>query len=111
MRSLDLDDAVRPAAGGAAISIPAAPCAFESAPPDSRIRHGTRCECRVLAAAVGGNADAVPFWYCRKVLQRRWSMTCMHGVIEEPFGKPRVSEKWQRKERLTALDAILVRNL
>lgn len=38
-------------------------------------------------------------------------MTCMHGVVEEPIGKPRVSEKWRRKDKLTALDAILVRNL
>lgn len=103
MRLFDMDSPVALA--------PSAATRFESAPPDSRIRHGTRCECRVLAAAVGGNADAIPFWYCRKVLQRRWSMTCMHGVVDEPVRKPKVSEHWRRREKLTPLDAILVRNL
>ena len=46
---------------------------------ESRIGHGALCECRSLALAAQGGADAVPFSYCRHVLQRRYRMVCRHG--------------------------------
>ena len=74
------------------------------------MRHGTHCECLLLAAAVGGGPDAVPYWYCLKVLQRRWSMICKHGEVQETSGEKKASEKWTGTGEMNPLKAILVRN-
>ena len=41
-------------------------------------RHGTHCACRLLAAAVGADSSAVDYGFCRRILQKRWRMTCDH---------------------------------
>ena len=42
--------------------------------------HGNRCDCMLLARAVGAGPAAVDLNYCRQVLQKHWRMTCNHGV-------------------------------
>jgi hypothetical protein len=41
--------------------------------------HGDRCDCRLLAEAVGARPSAVDFSYCRRVLQQHWRVRCNHG--------------------------------
>ncbi|MFY9314562.1 MAG: hypothetical protein WAO95_03265 [Burkholderiales bacterium] len=41
-------------------------------------RHGSRCTCRLLAAASGADPSAVDYGFCRRILQQRWRMSCDH---------------------------------
>ncbi len=85
-------------------------CDLHNAVHDARVLHGTHCECVALAAALGLPPGAISFYYCRSTLQRRWSMTCMHGVIEETDGQPSAYEKWKDKGEMNPIMAILVEN-
>jgi len=40
--------------------------------------HGAHCSCRLLAAAAGAQPSALDYGFCRRVLQKRWRMTCDH---------------------------------
>jgi len=42
--------------------------------------HGDRCDCMLLARAVGAGPRSVDFHYCREVLQKHWRMRCNHGM-------------------------------
>lgn len=49
--------------------------------------HGDKCSCQMLSLAVTGRPDACSYVYCKKVLQRHWTMSCNHGQLplsEEP---------------------------
>jgi hypothetical protein len=74
------------------------------------VRHGTRCECVALAAALGLPPGAISFYYCRNMLQRRWAMTCKHGQVEEAGEQPSAYEKWKDKGDMNPVLAILVEN-
>ena len=41
-------------------------------------RHGSHCVCRLLAAAARADPSAIDYGFCRRVLQKRWRMTCDH---------------------------------
>ena len=41
-------------------------------------RHGSHCACRLLAAAAHAVPSGIDYGSCRRVLQRRWGMTCDH---------------------------------
>lgn len=74
------------------------------------IVHGTHCDCVQLAAALGLAPGAIPFFYCRNILQRRWTMTCRHGDVQEPQTPADASEKWKETADMNPVMAILVRN-
>ena len=40
--------------------------------------HGAHCSCRLLAAAAGADPSVIDYALCRRVLQKRWRMTCDH---------------------------------
>lgn len=85
----------------------------DSFPPDSlhqRIGHGARCDCLLLAAAAHGGADAVTFSYCRRVLQKRYVMTCGHGEAVPAAEVKETSDKWHDFGEIDAVKAILVTN-
>ena len=46
--------------------------------------HGDRCDCMILARAVGAASHAVDFAYCRTVLQKHWHVRCNHGMGAAP---------------------------
>lgn len=71
-------------------------------------RHGAGCDCRLLAAATHSHRDAIPFSYCLKVLQKRYSMTCRHGEARE-FPVPALPQ-WTDIGCVDAVKAILVAN-
>ena len=73
-----------------------------------QVRHGSGCDCSLLAAATGSHRDAIPFSYCSKVLQKRYAMTCRHGEAPE-FPAP-VLPQWTDVGRVDAVTAILVAN-
>ncbi len=77
--------------------------------PGIAIVHGTHCDCVQLAAALGLAPGAIPFFYCRNILQRRWAMTCRHGDVQEPR-TPAGTEKWKKTADMNPITAILVRN-
>lgn len=85
-------------------------CAGAHAPGAEELPHGTHCECRQLAAAVGLRPQALSYFYCRTTLQRRWCMTCRHGVVEAGHPTTSGSERWTPSGRLTTVLAILIRN-
>ena len=85
-------------------------CDPDVAPVNFKIPHGTHCECLALSAAAGCGPDAVPYWYCHDVLQRRWSMICRHGEMEETSGRKKASEKWTDTEAMDPIRAILISN-
>jgi hypothetical protein len=72
--------------------------------------HGPRCDCLLLSAATQGCADAVTFSYCRHVLQKRYSMTCMHGDMEPRQATAKMPEKWHDLGEIDAVKAILLTN-
>lgn len=45
------------------------------------VEHGDRCECLLLAQAVGAPASSVDRAYCRNVLQKHWRLACNHGCV------------------------------
>jgi len=73
------------------------------------IPHGDFCSCTILADAVGADRSAIPFEFCRRVLQKRWRMTCRHGLTRAEL------EEGKRAApalgRLDATQAILVNAL
>ncbi len=75
-----------------------------------RVGHGPRCDCLLLCAATQGGVDAVTFSYCRHVLQKRYSMTCMHGDMAPRQGTAKVPEKWHDLGEIDAVKAILLTN-
>ena len=77
---------------------------------DSCTPHGDRCECLILAAAVHGSPDAIPYSYCRSVLQKRYAMHCRHGEVGCTAGPPSPAVKWQDFGDLDAVQAILLKN-
>lgn len=85
-------------------------CELHAAGHEAKVRHGTHYECVALAAALGLPSGAISFDYCRNILQHRWSMTCMHGVVEETDDPPRAYEKWKNKGEMNPILAILVEN-
>lgn len=74
------------------------------------IVHGTHCDCVQLAAALGLAPSAIPFFYCRNILQRRWTMTCRHGDVQEPQTPAGPSEKWKEPTYMNPVMTILVQN-
>lgn len=75
-----------------------------------QLRHGARCDCRLLAAATHSHPEAIPFSYCTNVLQKRYVMTCMHGEPRKsPDPAPR-REAWTDLGPVDAVKAILVTN-
>ena len=50
------------------------------------------------------------FSYCRHVLQKRYSMTCMHGDMEPRQGTVKMPEKWHDQGEIDAVKAILLTN-
>ncbi|CAG0978260.1 hypothetical protein GEOBC_01664 [Geobacteraceae bacterium] len=74
------------------------------------VLHGTRCGCSLLAAALGLRPDAISFYYCRNVLQRRWTMTCMHGVVESIDEPMDLTGKWKDEAEMNPVLAILLKN-
>lgn len=47
------------------------------------MRHGKHCSCIALAAARHVSATAIDFEYCHEVLQKRWAITCRHGIDDD----------------------------
>jgi hypothetical protein len=84
--------------------------ADKRSPQQVRIPHGTECECVALAAALGLEPGAISFYYCRNMLQRRWSMRCKHGELDLTSGPPPAGERWKDKGQMTPVLAILVSN-
>ena len=74
------------------------------------VGHGPQCDCLLLSAATQSCADAVTFSYCRHVLQKRYSMTCMHGHIAPRQGAVKAPEKWHDLGAIDAVKAILLTN-
>lgn len=81
----------------------------EAGPPaEEHYEHGSRCTCRLLAAAARAQPAAVDFNYCRLVLQKRWILECDHGSPEaEP--KPTTRE-FPPHDGRDPVQAILVAN-
>ncbi|MBI2754344.1 MAG: hypothetical protein HYX46_12690 [Betaproteobacteria bacterium] len=52
----------------------------ESGESHGPIPHGDFCSCTILADAVGADRSAIPFEFCRRVLQKRWKINCRHGL-------------------------------
>lgn len=77
---------------------------------DAKVPHGTHCECVALAAALGLPPGTIPFDYCRNVLQRRWTMVCKHGELEETGPPPNALRKWKDEGKMTPVLALLVKN-
>lgn len=71
--------------------------------------HGERCECLILAAAVGAGPKSISFNYCRDILQKHWRITCRHGehAPAEPV-KP-ASERWRGVGKIDPLKAFLIK--
>lgn len=79
-------------------------------PPVHRaIPHGTRCDCRLLAEALGMAPVSISYDYCRNVLQKRWVMTCRHGDLR-PVETHTCEHGWTSDTPINAVDAILLRN-
>ena len=76
----------------------------------TNVQHGTHCECVALAAALGLPPGSIQFDYCRNVLQRRWTMICKHGQVEDTAEQSSTYEKWKDKGAMTPVLAILVKN-
>jgi len=75
-----------------------------------KVRHGTHCDCVLLAAALGLGPDAISFDYCRNNLQHRWAMTCKHGEVLDTRTSTPLSEKWKDEGEMNPVLAILVKN-
>jgi hypothetical protein len=86
------------------------PCDLHDGSRHAPVRHGTHCDCVALAAALGLPAGAISFYYCRTMLQRRWSMTCKHGEVESASEPAIPYAKWKNKGDMNPVLAILVKN-
>lgn len=81
-----------------------------SAPSAARpIPHGGRCECELLAAAMGCDSRSISFEFCQRVLQRHWRLECRHGSSEEPTRMP-AAPRWKEIGPTDAVKAILISN-
>jgi len=74
------------------------------------IEHGDRCDCKVLALAVGGDPNHIDFNYCLNVLQKRWIMECNHGCRAESTSTAIVS-KIHNIGPLDPVKGILISNM
>lgn len=82
----------------------------DSAQRRAELPHGTHCDCRLLAQATQLDPRHLSRSYCVNVLQRRWKMTCRHGLVEEIEPHKPLLESWRGDAALTAVDAVLVGN-
>ena len=73
------------------------------------LEHGDRCECRLLAEAVGCKPDVVQFAFCRAVLMKHWTLECNHGCPQAAASGGSV-DKWRDVGPLDPVKAILIRN-
>lgn len=80
-------------------------------PRQTAIQHGTHCDCVLLAAALGLPPGAIPFDYCRNILQRRWSMTCKHGELSDTTTPTPAIDRWKDTGDMNSVLAILVKNV
>ena len=71
--------------------------------------HGDHCDCVLLANALRMKPSHITFEYCRRVLQKRWRMTCLHGCHHIP---PRglAVERWRDMGDVDRVKAILISN-
>lgn len=69
--------------------------------------HGDRCDCMLLARAVGAGPTAVDFHYCRQVLQKHWRVKCNHGTR---VPSPKRTRELPPRDPAEPLQAILVAN-
>ena len=72
------------------------------------IPHGDFCSCSALADAVGTRHSTISFEFCRTVLQKRWTMTCRHGLTR---AEAENHAKATLVGRLDSVQAILASNL
>lgn len=72
--------------------------------------HGKRCDCALLASALGHDPRTITYAYCRNVLQRHWGMTCRHGERSSVAAAPTLADGWKTVGELTPVSAILVEN-
>jgi hypothetical protein len=75
-----------------------------------RIKHGEHCSCKLLALAVGLDPRALSYEYCRRVLQRRWRMTCRHGECASDLVATGLGERWRGVASVDPVKAILISN-
>ena len=66
--------------------------------------HGDRCDCMLLARAIGEGPSAVDLNYCRQVLQKHWR-ACNHGLPD-----PKQMCELPPHDPADPLQAILVAN-
>lgn len=75
-----------------------------------RIEHGAECDCNVLAQTLGLEGRAISYEYCRRVLQKRWRMTCHHGVPRAQEGRAACGDRWRELGPIDPVKAILISN-
>jgi hypothetical protein len=75
-----------------------------------QLQHGAGCDCRLLAVATHAHPEAIPFSYCMNVLQKRYVMTCRHGVPQAVVDPALRGRGWTDVGRVDAVKAILVGN-
>jgi hypothetical protein len=76
----------------------------------AELPHGARCDCALLARALGHDPRSISYEFCRNVLQRHWGMTCRHGEARTVAASPTLAEGWKTVGGLTPTSAILVEN-
>ena len=76
-----------------------------------QLRHGTECDCCLLAAATHCHPEAIPLAYCRSVLQKRYVMNCRHGESLEALDPALRKGGWADLGSVDAVQAILVANV
>lgn len=72
--------------------------------------HGDRCDCPILARAVGGDPRRLSYNYCRTVLQRRWIVECNHGCRAQVAVSSSSKAKWHDLGPIDPIKAILIMN-
>lgn len=75
-----------------------------------QIEHGQQCSCVLLAQAVGLDPRKLTYEYCRRVLHKRWRMTCRHGQRETAPVATGLSERWRDVGSIDPVKAILISN-
>lgn len=71
--------------------------------------HGSRCSCRVLAAALHCKPETIRLSYCQGVLMKHWTMECDH-IGHRPLPMPNSAEKWRDLGAIDPVKAILIGN-
>ena len=69
--------------------------------------HGDRCDCMLLARAVGVGPDAIDLSYCRQVLQKHWALRCNHGNRAPP---PKRTRELPQHDPSDPVQVVLVSN-